>query len=73
MNETILKVGQLIVGDGTLLDNVSILIEGEKIIEIGPDVSKNSGTSVIDYTDRVVMPGIIEGHVHVDMVDLTIP
>ncbi len=73
MNETILKVGQLIVGDGTLLDNVSILIEGEKIIEIGPNVSKNPETTVIDYSDRVVMPGIIEGHVHVDMVDLTDP
>ena len=65
MSNLLLKAGTLIVGDGKTLENVSILIQGEKISEIGQDISTPPETEVLDFSDRVVMPGIIDPHVHV--------
>ncbi|MHA1613350.1 MAG: amidohydrolase family protein [Candidatus Thorarchaeota archaeon] len=65
MSNFLLKAGTLIVGDGKTLDNVSILIQGEKIAEIGQDIITPPDTEVLDFSDRVVMPGIIDPHVHV--------
>jgi len=65
MSNLLLKAGTLIVGDGKTLENVSILIEGEKISEVGKDITAPPETEVLDFSDRVVMPGIIDPHVHV--------
>jgi len=65
MSNLLLKAGTLIVGDGKTLENVSILIQGEKISEIGQDITTPPETEVFDFSDRVVMPGIIDPHVHV--------
>ena len=60
----LLKTGKIIVGDGSILDNASIIIQGEKITEVGIDVDKKNHLEILDYSDRVVMPGIIDTHVH---------
>ncbi len=73
MKETLLKTGKLIVGDGRTMDNVSVLIKGEKIVEVGSEVSKTPDTTILDYSDRVVMAGIIDSHTHVGMVALNAP
>jgi imidazolonepropionase-like amidohydrolase len=65
MNNLLLKAGTLIVGDGSTLENVSILIQGEKISEVGRDVEIPPDAEILDFSDRVVMPGIIDPHVHV--------
>ena len=65
MSSLLLKTGLLIVGNGETLENVSVLIQGEKISEVGRDVKAPSDTEVLDFSDRVVMPGIIDPHVHV--------
>ncbi|MHA1864512.1 MAG: hypothetical protein ACTSWA_12140, partial [Candidatus Thorarchaeota archaeon] len=65
MSNLLLKAGTLIVGDGKTLENVSILIQGEKIAEVGQDITPPPDTEVLDFSDRVVMPGIIDPHVHV--------
>ncbi len=65
MSNLLLKAGTLIVGDGKILENVSILIQGEKIAEIGQNITTPPDTEVLDFSNRVVMPGIIDPHVHV--------
>ncbi len=65
MGNLLLKAGTLIVGDGTTLKNVSILIEGEKIKEVGQDLKVPPDTQILDYSNQVVIPGIIDSHVHV--------
>ncbi|MFW9798652.1 MAG: amidohydrolase family protein [Candidatus Thorarchaeota archaeon] len=65
MTNILLKTGTLIIGDGRTLNDVSVLIKDDVISEIGPDVRAESGSEVLDYSDRVVMPGIIDTHVHV--------
>lgn len=65
MKETLLKAGIIITGDGRKLDDVSILIKGESISQIGTNISVSPDAEVLDYSDRVVMPGIIDTHIHI--------
>jgi len=65
MGEVLLKTGTLIVGDGKVLKDMSVLIKDHKIAEVGTNIESGLGVEVLDYSDRVVMPGIIDPHVHV--------
>jgi 5-methylthioadenosine/S-adenosylhomocysteine deaminase len=53
---TVLTVGSL----GTLVGDVAI--DGNCIVAIGPDVGR--GDTEIDATGRIVMPGLVQAHVH---------
>jgi imidazolonepropionase-like amidohydrolase len=62
------KAGKLIDGTGAKpQDGAVILIEGNKITQVGPANAHPipPGTEVIDASRMVVMPGMIDGHVHV--------
>ena len=41
-----------------------ILIEGDLISAIGPDLGEVPGADVIDGRRRLVMPGLVNGHAH---------
>ncbi|MBN2374407.1 dihydroorotase [bacterium] len=41
-----------------------ILIKGEKISEVGPDLLPAGGVDVIDCTGKIVCPGLIDMHTH---------
>ncbi len=47
-----------------MIENGSVYIEGERIVEVGRDVSMRSADHVIDATGNVVMPGIVTAHTH---------
>jgi 5-methylthioadenosine/S-adenosylhomocysteine deaminase len=48
------------VGD---FEKADVLIEGKKIAAVGPNL-KAASAAVIDATDRIVMPGLIDTHHH---------
>jgi len=52
----------------TLLDGavVDVLIQGEHITEIGPDLQARADT-VIDATDKAIVPSLINAHTHAAM------
>ena len=60
-----LLCGQLIDGKSDQpIKNAGVLIEGDRIIEVGgPDVIP-AGTAVIDLGAATLMPGFIDAHVH---------
>jgi dihydropyrimidinase len=60
----LIKGGRIITASGDYI--ADILIEGESITHIGKDL-KVSADKVIDATGKLVMPGGIDPHVHLDM------
>jgi imidazolonepropionase-like amidohydrolase len=51
---------------GQMMANQVVLIQGERITQVGPaaSVSIPSGARVIDLSRVTVLPGLIDGHVH---------
>jgi len=41
-----------------------ILVQGERIVEVGTTVAHPAGVEVIDLGDRTLLPGLIDAHVH---------
>ncbi len=62
---TAIRAGRLIDPEsGTASANQVILIEGEKIKAVGPDVAIPAGATVIDLSKLTVMPGLVDAHTH---------
>ena len=53
----------VIVNEGCQIQN-DILIEGDRIIEIKPNIIPNSNTEIIDARGLYVLPGLIDDQVH---------
>src|SRR5690348_3146625 len=62
--DTIIKNGVLIDGTGAAARRADVGIEGGRIVSVG-EVEKN-GARTIDADGRVVAPGFIDVHTHVD-------
>lgn len=41
-----------------------VLVQGERIVEVGSSVKRPAGAEVIDLGDRTLLPGLIDAHVH---------
>jgi imidazolonepropionase-like amidohydrolase len=60
-----IKAGKLVdVEKGTTLTDQIILIEGKMIKAIGGDIEIPDGAKVIDLSDKTVLPGLYDCHVH---------
>jgi len=64
-NVTVVKAGLLIDGTGNPpLRDVLIFIEGSRITQVTQQEEIPQGATVIDASQQVVMPGLIDTHVH---------
>jgi len=64
---TVLRGATLVDGTGTApRQDVSVAIEGELIAEVGPaaEVRVGAGDTVYDLRGTTLLPGLIDGHVH---------
>ena len=66
--QTILQCGKLIdPKSGKVSSNVSIIIEGNKIVEVRDGFANGTtGSKVIDLKNKTVMPGLMDMHVHLE-------
>ena len=62
---TAITAGRLIDGtDGSVRENVTIVVRGTRLEAVGEDVSVPLGATRIDLSDHTVMPGFIDLHTH---------
>lgn len=63
---TLYEGGRLIVGDGSVIENGSFLVEGGTIVTVGPAgaITVPAGTPHVDLSGRTVMPAMIDAHGH---------
>jgi dihydropyrimidinase len=61
---TLIKNGTVVTAESST--KLDVLLEGEKISSVGPDLNA-TGHTVVDATGLLVMPGGIDVHTHLDM------
>ena len=63
---TVVRAGRLIDPDsGTVLSNQVILIKDGRIQAVGRELALPANATVIDLSDKTVLPGLIDCHTHV--------
>lgn len=65
--QTIIKKGKVFTGLNEKLEDLAVVIEGKKIIEIAKDIDydKYPDAKIIDAKGQTVLPGLIDCHVHI--------
>ena len=71
MLDLVIRGGQVVAPHG--VGNWSIGVQGEKIVFVGPDEQAPQAGRTVDATGKIVVPGGIEPHAHLDIYDLTNP
>jgi imidazolonepropionase-like amidohydrolase len=72
--QTVILITNANIFDGThekLAAGMSVLVEGNKITKIGRSIPAHTGAKVIDASGRVLMPGLIDTHQHLNQGGLT--
>jgi len=52
------------VKNGRMVKPGEVLVQGERIVEVGTSVKHPAGAVVIDLGDRTLLPGLIDAHIH---------
>jgi len=52
------------VESGKIIAPGEILVQGERIVEVGPSVRHPSGAQILDLGDTTLLPGLIDAHIH---------
>ena len=60
----VIKGGAVMTMDGGEWPVADVVVEGKKIVGVGPNAGAGFGGEVIDATGRIVMPGFIDTHHH---------
>lgn len=53
-------------------DGVTLVTDGERVVDVGTGPPPSSADHVIDCAGRTVLPGLIDAHVHIGAVDVDI-
>ena len=63
---TVFEGGRVIVGDGKVIDNASIVVTGDRITQVGPaaSIKAPAGATRVSIAGKTVMPAIVDAHVH---------
>jgi imidazolonepropionase-like amidohydrolase len=61
----VLRAARLLdVKNGRMIKPGEVLVQGERIVEVGTSVKRPAGALVIDLGDRTLLPGLIDAHIH---------
>ncbi|GAA5134761.1 D-aminoacylase [Pseudonocardia adelaidensis] len=63
----LLRGGRVLDGTGADRGTCDVLLDGERIAALGPDLAAGEGTEVVDVAGRYVLPGFIDVHAHDDL------
>ena len=66
MSRTLIKGGCVVTMEARTgdLPRGDVLVESDRIVAIGPALDAPEGTEIIDASGMIVMPGLVNGHVH---------
>ena len=69
-----IRAGRLIDPDtGSVAANQIILVEGERITALGPNLAIPAGAEVVDLSKLTVLPGLVDAHTHLALTYKEVP
>ena len=65
-NVTVFEGARVIVGDGRTIDNATIVMQGDRLTQVGPaaSIKAPAGATRVSLIGKTVMPAIVDAHVH---------
>ena len=48
-----------------VLANQDVLVDGDRIVAVGPDLAIPSGATIVEGTGRTLLPGLFDAHAHI--------
>ena len=60
----LVRGGQVLGGSDAALETVDVLVEGDRIVRVGPGLEATDGARTIDASGCFVLPGLINAHTH---------
>ena len=64
-----LKSGRILTVTDGIIDEGTILFDNGKIVDVGKNVTIPSEAEVIDVSGKIVMPGLVEAHTHIGLME----
>src|SRR5262245_16086633 len=61
---TAFEGARIIVGDGRVIDNGTIVVTGARITQVGTGITAPAGATRVNLAGKTVMPMILDTHVH---------
>jgi len=61
---TVFEGARMIVGDGRVVDNATLVVDRARIVQAGAGVQAPAGATRVNLAGKTVMPMIIDTHVH---------
>ncbi len=62
---TVLHAARLLeIDTGQIVTPGEVLVQGDRIVEVGSSVKHPSGAQVVDLGDTTLLPGLIDAHIH---------
>ena len=65
-NTTVFENGTVIIGDGKVFNNASVVVAGDRITQVGPasSIKAPAGATRVSLAGKTLMPAIVDTHVH---------
>jgi len=63
---TAFEGGRLIVGDGRIIENATLVVDGARIVRVGAGVAAPDGATRVSLNGKTIMPAIVDTHVHLN-------
>ena len=60
----LLRGGSVLDRSGAGLERADVLVEGDRIAAVAPDLGSVAGAEVLDASGRIVLPGLVNAHTH---------
>ena len=64
-----IKGGKVLTITGGVIEGGTILVDGGKIVKVGKRIKVPDDAEVIDVSGKVVMPGLVDAHCHIGIVE----
>ncbi|MEO7136001.1 MAG: amidohydrolase family protein [Vicinamibacterales bacterium] len=61
---TVFEGGRVIVGDGRVIENASVVVDNGRITQVGASVKAPAGAARVSLAGKTLMPAIVDAHVH---------